>query len=1186
MNLKENLPSRPATAAPGFAGDGITATPRSGFGRAFAWLLLAFALLAPAAQAGAPTGAPSGIITKTYSFVASGFTSGPETRVTASITVTFDAATTVQDQSDGITVNNLSIPYTGSIRFSYNSLNGFAILGAYDSTTGLRSEFNDFEVVIARAAVAPSYSQFAYTRSVRAQTYRASTTSIGDIVSGGWVNGANFSIGGIGTANDVNNWPAAESPWQAADGNAATKFLLFKGSNAGLIITPPSAAIYNRLALTTAGDAPERDPASYKIYGSTTALPTSGNIPIGSLTLIQQGTLALTDVRNNGTTAAGPSIVQFSNTTAYASYVVVFPTVKNNFGNNLTQIAEVKLSQGATVPDQVIVGKAVGGKLVGGSWSNGSIRQSGNAEGNNWPAAQSPDYALDGDATTKYLHFQGPNAALGIRPETSPAVINSVSFWTANDEAARDPFNYEIWGNNFGSNPFVGSVPTSSWILLKSGNLGLPPDRNFGPVTVNFPNTTAYAYYAVVFPAVKDSPSVLLTQISEVAFANVTLNAAPSDITLSNATLPENNAANATIGTLTATDTDAGQTHTFALVAGAGSTDNAAFTITGNTLKISASADFETKPSYAIRIRATDSGPGNLTFEKNFTVTITDVTIPQTITFAPLANKTYGDTAFTVSATGGASGQPVTFSLIGADPALVRISFNTVSLNGAGTFTVRASQAGLGDYSAATPVDQSFTVAKAPQAITFNLATTALTTDTVTLSASGGLSGLPVSFSRVSGPGSIAGNALTFTGPGAVLVRASQAGSANYLAAADVDRTITASVPVTAPVITTPTSASVLATTATLGGNVTSDGGSTITERGVVYSLTSANADPLISGSGVTKVTTTGTTGIFTVPVTGLTASSGYSFKAYAISAGGEFYAYTSVASFTTAAPPNAAPTDITLSNATLAENNAANATVGTLTATDANGGDTHTFTLVAGTGSTDNAAFTITGCALKINAAADFETKSSYAIRIRATDSGAGNLTFEKPFTITITDVNEAPIGGADNIARRDNTRLAKVSKALLLANDTDPEGDPRTITAVSNAQPSGAEVGFLGGFVTYIAPSNNAGDGSFDYTLSDGHGYTVTVTVTVTQVVVPPAALPPNAVRILAVGSDFVISYIGVPGNQYRIQYTTSAGPAYVWQEFDPSAVYTAPANGVFIHTDVNPPGPVRLYRAIPHP
>ena len=87
----------------------------------------------------------------------------------------------------------------------------------------------------------------------------------------------------------------------------------------------------------------------------------------------------------------------------------------------------------------------------------------------------------------------------------------------------------------------------------------------------------------------------------------------------------------------------------------------------------------------------------------------------------------------------------------------------------------------------------------------------------------------------------------------------------------------------------------------------------------------------------------------------------------------------------------NSAPTDIALSANSIAENNAPGATIGTLSATDPDSADTHTFTFAGGA---DDAAFTITGSTLSINGSADFETRSSYSIRIRATDSGAGNLT------------------------------------------------------------------------------------------------------------------------------------------------------------------------------------------------
>ena len=102
----------------------------------------------------------------------------------------------------------------------------------------------------------------------------------------------------------------------------------------------------------------------------------------------------------------------------------------------------------------------------------------------------------------------------------------------------------------------------------------------------------------------------------------------------------------------------------------------------------------------------------------------------------------------------------------------------------------------------------------------------------------------------------------------------------------------------------------------------------------------------------------------------------------------------------------NQAPTNITLSATTLAENNAANATVGNLSATDPDNGDTVTFALVSGVDSADNAAFSVIGNTFRMNSPADYETKNTYAVRLRATD--VGGLIFEKTFTITVTDVVE----------------------------------------------------------------------------------------------------------------------------------------------------------------------------------
>ncbi len=103
--------------------------------------------------------------------------------------------------------------------------------------------------------------------------------------------------------------------------------------------------------------------------------------------------------------------------------------------------------------------------------------------------------------------------------------------------------------------------------------------------------------------------------------------------------------------------------------------------------------------------------------------------------------------------------------------------------------------------------------------------------------------------------------------------------------------------------------------------------------------------------------------------------------------------------------PLNSAPTDIQLAPQSIAENAGANAVVGTLTASDAEGG-TMTYSLVAGSGGTDNSSFNIFGANLRANASFDYETKNSYSVRIQAQDSGG--LTVSEAFAIAVTNVYE----------------------------------------------------------------------------------------------------------------------------------------------------------------------------------
>ncbi|MFN7806294.1 MAG: ELWxxDGT repeat protein, partial [Planctomycetaceae bacterium] len=105
---------------------------------------------------------------------------------------------------------------------------------------------------------------------------------------------------------------------------------------------------------------------------------------------------------------------------------------------------------------------------------------------------------------------------------------------------------------------------------------------------------------------------------------------------------------------------------------------------------------------------------------------------------------------------------------------------------------------------------------------------------------------------------------------------------------------------------------------------------------------------------------------------------------------------------------PNSAPTNILLSAVSFAENQPSGTSVGTLSTTDPDTGDSFTYTLVSGNGSTDNASFTIDGGTLKSTASFDYETQSSYAIRVRTTDQDG--LWFEKEFIVSVNDVNETP--------------------------------------------------------------------------------------------------------------------------------------------------------------------------------
>lgn len=107
-----------------------------------------------------------------------------------------------------------------------------------------------------------------------------------------------------------------------------------------------------------------------------------------------------------------------------------------------------------------------------------------------------------------------------------------------------------------------------------------------------------------------------------------------------------------------------------------------------------------------------------------------------------------------------------------------------------------------------------------------------------------------------------------------------------------------------------------------------------------------------------------------------------------------------------TQASTNNIPTNIILSNNNVNENVVAWTAIWTLSTTDADIWDTHTYTFVSWAWDTDNSTFTITTNTLSINLSPDYELKSEYYVRIQTDDWHW--WTFQKQFIIYINNLPE----------------------------------------------------------------------------------------------------------------------------------------------------------------------------------
>ncbi len=200
---------------------------------------------------------------------------------------------------------------------------------------------------------------------------------------------------------------------------------------------------------------------------------------------------------------------------------------------------------------------------------------------------------------------------------------------------------------------------------------------------------------------------------------------------------------------------------------------------------------------------------------------------------------------------------------------------------------------------------------------------------------------------------------------------------------------------------------------------------------------------------------------------------------------------------------PNAAPTNLVISNATVAENSAAGTVIGTLSATD-RASDTLTYAL------TDNAGgrFVVDAATGVVTAVAGLDFEATPTLTIKATATDQGGLSTEQSFTVAVSNVNEAPGAQGDMVAVNEDGTTGNLWTQLL-GNDTDPDaGSVLSISAVDDSQTLGTLIfDPVSQSLRYVADDDSFDDlapgqavtDRFTYTVRDAGGLTSTATVEV---------------------------------------------------------------------------------------
>lgn len=503
-------------------------------------------------------------------------------------------------------------------------------------------------------------------------------------------------------------------------------------------------------------------------------------------------------------------------------------------------------------------------------------------------------------------------------------------------------------------------------------------------------------------------------------------NNAPTGIALSANAVDENSLVGTEVGQFSSTDADVGDTHTYALVTGAGGDDNAQFSVEEDKLLLASVPDFEVDNSLSIRVRTTDSKNG--IFEKAFTILISDINdAPTDLSISTTSineNNAPGDVigllttedqdendSFSYALVAGEGDTDNSaFSVSGAQ-LIANVSFNFEEQD---SYNVRIETTDSGGET----FEKQFVITindinDRPTAIV--LGDTAIAEN----QRAGVLVGKFTSIDEDTSNEHI----YTFTGTGnndnddfAIVgdelftkVVFDYEGRRTYFINIQTDDQhggIFSQIIELAITDTNDPPTAVRMTNQVVAEN--RPAGTVVGDFETVdQDINDRFTYRLVRGAGDDD------NDMFTVVGDELRTATSFNFeerKRYTVrissrDSGG----LTIESSFVIdVEDQNDSPTDIILDNNTVLENLSPGIIVGRLTTLDEDVADNHFYSLVEGEGDDDNAAFAISDGRLITNTTFDFETKSAFTVRVETNDRNGG--IYQKPFAITIIDINDDP--------------------------------------------------------------------------------------------------------------------------------------------------------------------------------